>query len=139
MECGTNCFIVFRLVFMDFPFSKFNRNCYSCYSLFLHSNRSLKILEQVISSGLNQSLSSSTEARSSDFQSKECSQHHFRMLLVCKRTLSQAILTKWLSDRLQTKWLWVQIPFLPLKLLVSCLFRAKGSLTFRQLKSVDSL
>ena len=37
-----------------------------------------------------------------------------------------------LSFRLRTKWLWVRIPLLSLKLHISCLFRAKSSLTFRQ-------
>ena len=40
--------------------------------------------------------------------------------LVCKRTLNDlaklASLDKWLSVRLRTKWLWVQIPLLSLKL-----------------------
>ena len=48
-------------------------------------------------------------------------------------------LAKWLSVRLQTKWLWVRVPFQSLKLQISHLFRARSSLKFRQLQSVDSL
>ena len=44
-------------------------------------------------------------------------------------------LAKWLSVRLQTKWLWIRIPLLSLQILH--LFRARSSLTFRQLQSVD--
>ena len=40
-----------------------------------------------------------------------------------------ASLTKWLSVRLQTKWLWVQVPLQSLKLQISYLFRAWSSLT----------
>ena len=39
---------------------------------------------------------------------------------------------KWLGVRLRTKWLWVRIPLLSLKLQISCLLRARSSLTFRQ-------
>ena len=48
-------------------------------------------------------------------------------------------LAKWLSIRLRTKWLWDRVPLQLLKLQASCLFRAKSSLTFRQLYGVDSL
>ena len=44
-----------------------------------------------------------------------------------------ASLTKYLSVRLGTKWFWVRIPLLPLKLQIPCLFRETSSLTFRQL------
>ena len=50
-----------------------------------------------------------------------------------------SILAKWLTVRLRTKWLWVQISLQPLKLQMSRLFRARSSLTFTQLQSVDSL
>ena len=51
-----------------------------------------------------------------------------------------ASLDKWLSVRLQTKWLWVQIPLQSLnKLHVSHLFQARGSLAFRLLWIVDPL
>ena len=57
--------------------------------------------------------------------------------LVRKRTLNHsaklASLAKWLSVRLQTKWLWVRIPLQSLKLQIWRLFRARSSLTFRQL------
>ena len=43
-----------------------------------------------------------------------------------------ASLAKWLSGNLQTKWLWVRISFLSLKLQIWCLLQAKSSLTFRQ-------
>ena len=42
-------------------------------------------------------------------------------------------LAKWLSVRLRIKWLWVRIPLQSLKLQISRLFRARTSLTFRQL------
>ena len=48
--------------------------------------------------------------------------------LVRKRTLNN--LAKF---SLRTKWLWVQIPLLSLKLQISRLFRARSSLTIRQL------
>ena len=50
-----------------------------------------------------------------------------------------ANLAKWLGVRLQTKWLWVRVPLQSLKLQISHLFRAKSSLTFTQLLSMDSL
>ena len=42
------------------------------------------------------------------------------------------------SVRLWTKWLWVWVPLLSLKLQILCLFWARSSLAFRQLQSVDS-
>ena len=42
-----------------------------------------------------------------------------------------ASLAKWLSVRLWTKWLWVWISLLSLKLQIWCLFRARSPLTFR--------
>ena len=48
--------------------------------------------------------------------------------LVRKRTLNTR-----LSVRLWTKWLWVRVPLQSLKLQKSRMFRAKSSLTFRQL------
>ena len=44
-----------------------------------------------------------------------------------------------MSVPLRTKWLWVRVPLQSLKLQISRLFRARSSLTFRQLKNVDSL
>ena len=41
-------------------------------------------------------------------------------------------LPKWLNVPLRTKWLWVRIPLLSLKLQILCLIRARSSLTFRQ-------
>ena len=41
-------------------------------------------------------------------------------------------LAKWLSDRLQIKWLWVRISLLLLKLQLWRLLRARSSWTFRQ-------
>ena len=41
-------------------------------------------------------------------------------------------LAKWLSVHLGTKWLWVGIPLLSLKLQVWCLLRARSSFTFKQ-------
>ena len=61
--------------------------------------------------------------------------------LVCKRTLNHlarlttqlfASSAKWLSVHLGTKWLWLLIPFLSLKLQIWCLLRGRSSLTFRQ-------
>ena len=48
-------------------------------------------------------------------------------------------LAKWLSVRLQTKWFCVRFQLQSLKLQILRLLRAKSSLTFRQLQSVDSL
>ena len=45
----------------------------------------------------------------------------------------------WLSVRLRTKWLWVWVLFQSLKLQISYPFRARSSLTFRQLYGVDLL
>ena len=42
-------------------------------------------------------------------------------------------LTNWLSVSSQTKWLWVWVPLQSLKLQILRLFRARSSLTFRQL------
>ena len=57
--------------------------------------------------------------------------------LIRKRTLNHlaklASLAKWLSVRLRIKWLWVRVPLQSLKLQISRLFRARSSLTFRQL------
>ena len=50
-----------------------------------------------------------------------------------------ASLAKWLSVHLQTKWSWVRVPLQSLKLHISHLLRARSSLTFRQLWSVESL
>ena len=50
--------------------------------------------------------------------------------LVRKQTLKH--LAKWLSFRLRTKWLWVRIALLSLKLHIWRLLRARSSLTFRQ-------
>ena len=41
-------------------------------------------------------------------------------------------LAKWLSVHLQTKWLWVRIMLLSLKLQIWCLLQARSSLTFRR-------
>ena len=46
---------------------------------------------------------------------------------------------KWLCVCLGTKWLWVQILLLSLKLQILCVFWARSLLTLRQLWSVDSL
>ena len=60
--------------------------------------------------------------------------------LVRKWTLQHlANLAKWLSACLQTKWLWVRILLLSLKLQILLLFWVRSSLTFRELWSVDSL
>ena len=48
-------------------------------------------------------------------------------------------LAKWLSVRLRTKWLWVRVQLQSLKLQISRLLRARSSLTFKPLQSVDSL
>ena len=50
-----------------------------------------------------------------------------------------ASLSKWLSGRLWTKWLWVQVQLQSLKLQILWLFWARSSFSFRQLLSVDSL
>ena len=50
-----------------------------------------------------------------------------------------ASLTWWFSVRLRTKWLSVRITLQSLKFQISRLFRARGSLNFRHLHSVDPL
>ena len=50
-----------------------------------------------------------------------------------------ASLAKWLSVCLRTKWFWVPVQLQSLKLQISRLLRARSSLTFRELESVDSL
>ena len=47
-----------------------------------------------------------------------------------------ASLANWLSVHLQTKWSWAQVPLQSLNLKILQLFRARRSLTFRQLHSV---
>ena len=48
------------------------------------------------------------------------------------RTYNKASFAKWLSVRLRTKWLWVRILLLSLKLQIWHLLLARSSLTFRQ-------
>ena len=43
-----------------------------------------------------------------------------------------ASLAKWLSVCLQTKWLWVRILLLSLKLQIRCSLQARSSLIFKQ-------
>ena len=50
-----------------------------------------------------------------------------------------ASFTKLFSVHLRTKWLWIWVSLQSLKLQILCLFRARSSLTFRQIYSVDSL
>ena len=60
--------------------------------------------------------------------------------LIRKRTLNHwASLAEWLSVLLRTKWFWVRVQLQSLKRQISGLLRAKSSLTFRQLESVNSL
>ena len=61
-------------------------------------------------------------------------------ILVLRTKLNHLFsLAKWLSVRLRTKWLWVRVQLQSLHLQISRLLRARSSLTFRQLQSVDSL
>ena len=48
-------------------------------------------------------------------------------------------LAKWLNVCLRTKWFWVRVQLQSLQLQVSRLLRARNSLIFSQLQSVDSL
>ena len=48
-------------------------------------------------------------------------------------------LATWLSVCLRTKWFWVRVQLQSLHLQISRLLRARSSMTFRQLQSVDSL
>ena len=59
--------------------------------------------------------------------------------VVRKQPNNLVSLAKWLSVRLRFKWLWVRVQLESLKLQILCLLRARSSLTFRQLWSVDSL
>ena len=65
--------------------------------------------------------------------------NHLVRKRILKHLAKLASLAKWLNVRLQTKWLWVRVPLQKLKLQILCLLRARFSLTFRQLESVDSL
>ena len=47
-------------------------------------------------------------------------------------------LPKWLSVCLQAMWFWVRVYMQSFKIKISCILWARGSSTFRQLKSVDS-
>ena len=70
----------------------------------------------------------STNTKQSDSNGIQTHNH-----LVPERTLNYlASLAKWLSVQLRTKWLWVRIPLLSLKLQVWHLVRARSFLTFRQ-------
>ena len=51
----------------------------------------------------------------------------------------ETFLVKWSSVHLRTKWLWVRVQLQSLKLQISLLLRARSSLTFRQLQSVDGM
>ena len=77
------------------------------------------------------------------FSLSDCNSTRILNHLVRERTpnhlVKQACLAKWLSVRLRTKWLWVRVQLRSLKLQISRLLRARSSLTFRQLQSVDSL
>ena len=54
--------------------------------------------------------------------------------LVCKTILNHlASLAKWFGVRLRTKWLWVRIPLLSLKLQIRRLFWVRNFLSFRKL------
>ena len=46
---------------------------------------------------------------------------------------------RWMSVRLRTKWFWVRVQVQSVHFQISRLLRARSSLTFRQLQSVDSL
>ena len=71
---------------------------------------------------------------------KSCKWTRTQNHLVRKQILNHlAKLAKWLSGRLRTKWFWVPVQLLSLKLQISCLLWARISLTFRQLQSMDSL
>ena len=48
-------------------------------------------------------------------------------------------LARWLSVRLWTNWFWVWVQLQSLELQISCLLRARSSLTFGKLLSMDSL
>ena len=59
-----------------------------------------------------------------------------------ERTITYVVneqLAKWLRVRLRSKWLWVRVPLQSLNIQILRLFRARSSLTFRSLESVDSL
>ena len=82
------------------------------------------------------------------FDHKDSNKIRTQNNLVCKRTLNHLAklakwlscvaihrtdkYSKWLSVRLQTKWLWVRILLLSLKLQIWRLLLARSSLTFRQ-------
>ena len=53
-------------------------------------------------------------------------------IIIMSRT-SQAISSKWQSVCLRTKWLWIPVPLLSLKLQIWRLLRERSVLTFRQI------
>ena len=63
--------------------------------------------------------------------------------IICIRVRTQinhlASLTKWFSVRIRAKWFWIRFQLQSFKLQISLLLPATSSLTFRKLKSVDSL
>ena len=72
----------------------------------------------------NDSISDSNEIRTHN--------HLVRKKKTLNHLAKLASLAKWLSVCLQTKWLWVRISLLSLKLQIWCLLQARSSLTFRQ-------
>ena len=65
--------------------------------------------------------------------------YHVTYSFQSESTLCKSTLYVQLSARLRTKWLWVWIFLRSLKVQISRLFRARNSLTFRQIQSVSSL
>ena len=85
---------------------------------------------------------SKKEKRSTDNGENFCycdgTQTHIH--LVCKQTINHfANPGKFVSFRLQIKWLWVRVMLQSLEYQICHLFRARSSFTFSQLQSVASL
>ena len=59
--------------------------------------------------------------------------NHVWLQLDSNHLAKLASLAKWSSVRLRTKWFWIRVQLQSLHLQISCLLRARSSLTFRQL------
>ena len=113
------------------------RNCYT-------SNITFKIMFYWRWQFLHSKIWSSRTTQSGNLNEHTVSQTTYvkRMHRTDKYSQHSSIinhLDKWLMVRLRTKWLSVRVSLQSLRLQISHLLWARSSLTFRQLKSVNSL
>ena len=106
----------------------------------MFSEYQLGLLIFQINFSLFWSVLSSSIISSVKFFAHDCNWTRTQNHLARKRTLNYLVsLAKWLSVRLLTKWLWVRVQLQSVKFQISRLLRARRSLTFRKLLSVDLL